>query len=152
MSETQKFVEMRDAQREEILARYTTPPAQDKGPVCTCARKEAAAAVAKAGRDYNTGADEPKVPASAKPPVPDPNPQAVPSSSRASTIRDGAEATRAHQADVAAAGATGAVATPSGVFTHREATAGLSPHLRSLDAGRLAVQRNGGGNLKGGTP
>jgi hypothetical protein len=129
------------------------------GGTCSCGRKGTAAVVTKARghRDYNSGEPEPAPPVG-RAPVPDPNPTAVPSSSAARSIRDGGEATAAHQALVAdqahatASGGSGGVDLGDRqlAVSSREATSGLSAHLQGLDAGRLAIQANGGGHLKGG--
>jgi hypothetical protein len=166
-----------DGSRKEILERYELTPAQanipadglyaaalareaqadeDKGVgggTCSCG-KAASASVTKArgNRDFNSKEPEPVVP-TGRAPVPA-NPQGVPSSSPARSIRDGREATAAHQA-LAAAGSTDLGHAAVGgrhelAVSHREATSGLSAALKAIDAGRLAVQANGAPPLRGG--
>jgi hypothetical protein len=169
-----------DASRKEILERYEMTPAEagipaaalareadaiaaarrdeeDKG-TCGCG-KAAPAVVTKArgNRDYNSKEPEPRVPVSDRV-VPNPaNPGAVPSSSPARVIRDGLQASAAHQAlaaDQAHAGSGGSGSGDLGdrqlAVSSREASSGLSPALQAIDASRLAVQANGAPPLRGG--
>jgi hypothetical protein len=90
-------------------------------------------------RDFNTHEPEPRVPASERPPVPDPNPAAVPAD-LAHLIPPGISGAQA-EAAVAALRAAGLGTTGRGFtgtlpVSSREASAGMSEHLRSLDAGR----------------
>lgn len=91
--------------------------------------------------DRNTGEKEPALPKGRA--VNPANPTAVPSDSPASTIKDGGEATRAHNAGDGPAPADYG-ATPQS----RDAGEGLGKHLQQYDAGRLARQCNGGGTIR----
>jgi hypothetical protein len=97
-------------------------------------------------RDFNTQTPEPAVPRGRGFTFDPANPGAVPADSPARSVKDGAEATAAHRAGGGDAG-FGADVAPQ----LRNASEGLSPALKKVDAGRLAVQANGGGHLNGGT-
>jgi hypothetical protein len=106
-------------------------------------------------RDYNTHEPEPRVPASERPPVPNPaNPQAVPAD-LAHLIPPGLSGAQA-EAAVAALRQLGLGTTGRGFLgtlptSAREVSSGMSEALQKLDASRLARQCNGGGTLQGGS-